>query len=42
MHPIPPDAKSVQLIKGGERVRKGVDACGIRDKDSEGGEIRQE
>ena len=42
MHFIPPDAKGVQLIKGGERVRKGVNPGGIRNKDSKGSKIRQE
>ena len=42
MHPIPPDAKGVQFIKGGERVREGVNSGGIRNKDSKGSEIGQE
>jgi len=42
VHLISPDAKSVQLIEGGEGVRKGVDSSGIRDEDSKGSEIGQE
>ena len=42
MHLIPPDAKGVQLAKGGERVRKGLDPRGIHNKDSKGSEARQE
>ena len=42
MHLISPDAKSVQLIEGGEGVGKGVDSSGICYKDSKRSEIGQE
>ena len=42
MHLIPPDAKSVQLFKGGERVWEGMDSGRVCDKDAKGSEVGQE